>query len=178
METNKLDDPLWEYMLVTRLQPYIPAVRKWWSEYEQHELFDTGSAPLSYDDVECPAGLYIRTTYTPARSPIKNVQAFPYVPTAYLQIVGVAGGANRMIERVCKNGLMIDEFSIIEKHNLPSTVQQGQFVAFVPTNVLQGVKKYGRYVYFTIPELIQMANGIIPGSAKMKLAKYASLQLN
>jgi len=174
-EDSIYNDPIWEYTLATRLQPYLPAVRRWWAEYEKRVITGTGVFQVAYEDIPCPPGLYMRVTYAASRSPIKNLQAFPYVPTSFLQITGVAGGVNRMIEReCCGNKFKIEEFTIVEKHNLPSTVQQGQFLAFVPTDILEGNNMLGRYVYFTMPELVQLANGTIPKSAKLKFDKYIS----
>lgn len=170
--TDILEDPIWEYTLATRLTPYLPAVRRWWSEYDKMKILGTGVFPIHYDDIECPPGLNVRVTSTPVRSPIKNVQAFPNVPTAMLQITGVPGGANRMIERVCYKGLKLEEFIIIEKHNLPSTYHKGQFVAFVPEDVLNGSKELGKYVYLTIPELQELALGKCLPSVKWKCARY------
>lgn len=171
-DTPIYDDPIWEYVVVTKLQPYLPAVRKWWKEYDSMKILGTGVFPIEYDDVECPPGLSMRMTSTPVRSPIKNVQAFPYVPTSYLQITGVPGGVNRMIERVCYNGLELEEFTIIEKHNLPSTYQKGQWVGFVPTEVLKGAKEMGKYVYLTIQELAGLAQGKCISSVPGKCARY------
>ena len=63
------DDPIWEYTLVRKLQPYIPAVRRWWSEYENMKIVSTGVCAIKYDDIEVPPGLVMRMTNTPARSP-------------------------------------------------------------------------------------------------------------
>jgi hypothetical protein len=166
------DDPIWEYTVVSRLQPYLPAVRKWWSNYENMKILTTGVCPIQYDDIEVPPGLAMRMTSTPVRSPIKNVQAFPFVPSAYLQITGVPGGVNRMIERVCYNGLKLEEFTIIEKHNLPSAYQKGQLICFVPTTVLEGAREMGKYVYLTLQELCALAKGEVLSSIPGKCAKY------
>ena len=124
-EKTIYDDPIWEYVLVSKLQPYIPAIKKWWDNYESFRVVSTGVFPINYEDPVTPPGLFVRMTNTPVRSPIKGVQAFPIIPSAYLQITGVPGGVNRMIERVCMKGLEIDGFVIIEKHNLPSAYHSG-----------------------------------------------------
>ena len=175
MDSNLLNDPYWEYVLVTRLMPYIPAIRRWWSEYSEHEYTGTGIEPIVYDDIECPPGLSVRFTYTGARSPIKNIQAFPFVPTSLLQITGIAGGTSKMVERLCsKRDFKIEEFVLIEKHNLPSTFQQGQFVAFVPEDVLEGLKECGKFVYLTRLEICKLMSLDLPDSVKLKLQKYIS----
>lgn len=165
-------DPIWEYVLVSKLQPYIETVRKWWDNYANLTIRGTGVFPVDYDDVDCPPGLMYRVTSTPVRSPIKHVQAFPFVPTAYLQITGVPGGVNKMIERECTKGLHLDEFVIVEKHNLPSTYHKGQFVAFVPLSVMEGREQLGKYVYLTRSELTALTQGNILPSINNKLLQY------
>ena len=172
MSDHILDDPIWEYTLATRLQPYIQAVRRWWSEYEQLKIIGTGVMPIEYTDMEVPPGLTMRFTSTAVRSPIKNVQAFPFVPVAFLQITGVPGGVNRMVEHVCDKGLEIEEFKIIEKHNLPSTWHAGSFLAFIPKDVYAGAKALGKYVYLTIDELASLAHEKCPRTVTWKCAKY------
>lgn len=173
MDSEILNDPVWEYIVVSKLQPYITAVKRFWDSYDKLEVAGTGVTPLVYDDIECPPGLMLRMTSTAVRSPIKHVQVFPFVPTAYLQISGVSGGVNRMIERVCSNNnLVIDGFTIVEKHNLPSTYHKGQIVCFIPTEVLEGTKNMGKYIYMTTLELCSMAKGKLPDSVIAKCYQY------
>ena len=114
-----------------------------------------------------------RVTNTPVRSPIKNVQVFPFVPVSYLQLTNVSGGATRMVSRVCaNNGFTIEEFTIIEKSNLPSTYHQGQFVAFVPTRILEDTSQLGKWVYMTRPEMIGLMQDKVVQSVKAKVIKY------
>lgn len=153
-----LDDPIWEFMLNAKLKPYISKVRQFWQEIDTLEVTGTGVYPIVGNDV--PSGLMYRTTNTAVRSPIKGVQVFPFVPVAYLNLTNVAGGSNRMVSRVCAgNKFQIDEFTIIEKSHLPSTYHQGQFVAFVPTELIEGTKELGHWVYMTIPEMISIRQG-------------------
>lgn len=173
-DQEQLDDPIWEYTIYSQLVAYIPAVRNWWAHYDSIENFNTGVAMLE-SDIECPPGLMVRMTNTPVRSPIKNIQAFPYLPANRISISEVPGGAARMIERVCNKGLIIEEFTIIEKHNLPSTFQKGQWVAFVPTDLLKSVQTLGKYVYLTLNELMQLANGITPSTVVAKCKRYADI---
>jgi hypothetical protein len=174
-DDSTYDDPLWEYLVVSKLTPYLGAVKRWWSEYENMRILSTGVCPVSYEDIECPPGLAMRMTSTPVRSPIKNVQAFPFVPVSYLQITGVPGGVHRMIERVCYNGLIIEEFTIIEKHNLPSTYQKGQILCFVPTKTLEGAQDLGKYVYLTVQELAALAQGKVLSSVPAKCSRYLEI---
>ena len=174
MEEVVYDDPIWEYCVATKVQPYITAVKKWWEQYEKMDVRGTGVFEFECEDVDLNAvpGLMVRITSTAVRSPIKNIQAFPFVPTSYLQIAGVPGGVNRMIERVCKKGLSIDGIKLVEKHNLPSTYQKGQFIAFVPESVYEGSQKMGKYVYMTLQELCAMAKGTLPQSVICKCYQY------
>lgn len=173
MDSNKLDDPIWEYVLATKLQPYLPAVKKFWEDYDKIDIKSTGVYPINYEGIETPPGLFFRMTNTPVRSPIKHVQAFPYVQAAFLQITGVVGGVNKMIERVCyDNRFVLEDFVIIEKHNLPSTYQNGQLLAFVPKKVLEGAEALGKFVYLTLPELCSIAQSKLPASVIQKCARY------
>ena len=170
-DIEKLDDPIWEYVLHTKLVQYIPAVRKFWDNIEDIDVHGTGVYPITGDNV--PPGLMYRVTNTPVRSPIKGVQVFPFVPTAYLQITNVAGGSLRMVSRVCADDkFKMDEFVIVEKHNLPSTYHQGQFVAFVPERIFNNAQNMGKWVYLTIDEMRKICTADVPMSVKGKLIKH------
>ena len=170
-DIEKYDDPIWEYTLNAKLAQYIPAVRDFWNNIEDIEIVGTGVYPMKGDSN--PPGLMYRVTNTPVRSPIKHVQVFPFVPVTYLNLTNIAGGANRMVSRVCAdNRFKIDEFTIIEKSNLPSTYHQGQFIAFVPTQVLNSVKDLGKWVYLTAPEMLALMQDKVLQSIKYKVIKY------
>ena len=171
-DIEKYDDPVWDFVLNGKLAQYIPAVRKFWDDIEDIEIVGTGVFPIKQEE-DTPPGLMYRVTNTPVRSPIKNIQVFPFVPVAYLQITNVAGGANRMVSRVCADGrFKIEEFTIIEKSNLPSTYHQGQFVAFVPTHLLESVKPLGKWVYLTANEMVSLMQEKVIPSIKYKVIKY------
>lgn len=151
-----LDDPIWAYILQTRLYPYIPAVRAWWSNLDEVDPQGTGIAEIDSD----PPGLYSRFTRTAVRSPIRGVQAFPFVLSATLQISGIQGGAKKMITRVCAdNRFVLDEFTVIAKSNLPSVFSAAQFLAFVPTVILQETAHLGVWLYLTRDEIATLAKG-------------------
>lgn len=166
------DDPIWEYVLISKIQPYLPAIKHWWENYANMRILSTGVLPIDYPDIETPPGLFMRMTNTPVRSPIKNVQAFPFIAASYLQITGVPGGVTKMIERVCHKGLEIEDFQIIEKHNLPSTYQKGQLLCVVPKKVLENAQELGKYVYLTLQELCALAQGQVLPSIVNKCARY------
>lgn len=153
-----LDDPLWEHILRTRIEPYIPYVADWWANIEDYYTAAVGVQELETND-DAARGLKVRFTRTAVRSPIRGVQVFPFVQTSYLQISGIQGGVNKMIERVCTRGLVVNGFRIIEKHNLPSTIQQGQFIAFIPEEVYNKTQKLGLWLYFTKDEIDLLAHG-------------------
>lgn len=175
MENAKYDDPIWEYVLNSKLQSYIEPARKFWNNIENLDIHGTGVYPIQQQHVDCdpPPGFMYRVTSTPVRSPIKGIQVFPFVPVAYLQITNIAGGTNRMISRVCADRrFKIEEFTIIEKSNLPSTYHQGQFIAFVPTERLEQTSIQGKYVYLTQDEMIELCKGNVPLCIKEKVIKY------
>jgi len=152
-----VDDPIWDYVLEQRLRPYVPYIREWWADVHNFSMVDTGIVEIYCEDAP---GLYARFTRTAIRSPIRGIQAFPFVPTGRLQITGVQGGSTKMIERVClDNRMKIDEFTVICKSNLPSTFCAGQFVAFVPTEYLEEKTRLGCWLYFTQDELSMIARG-------------------
>ena len=97
------DDPVWEYVLMQRLSPYIPYARRWWCEVETLAPFDTGIYAIEYYNEQLP-GMYYRFTRTAVRSPIRGIQAFPFVVAAYLQLTGIKGGSTKFIQTVCLNG--------------------------------------------------------------------------
>ena len=175
-DIDKLDDPVWEYVLATKLTCYLPAVKEFWDNVENIDVAGTSVYPVTNKIVSCdiPPGLMYRVTSTPVRSPIKNVQVFPFVPTAYLQLTNVSGGSTRMVSKVCAdNKFMLDNFVIIEKSNLPSTFHQGQFVAFIPQDILNATKCIGKYVYLKNEEMVNIL--LQPGvktSVKQKLIRY------
>lgn len=173
MSDNIYDDAIWEYCIMTKLNPYIPFIKKWWEKYDSLTINGTGVFDFDIgSDEEMPPGLSVRVTSTAVRSPIKNIQLFPFVPSAYLQIAGVPGGTNKMIERLCRKGFMLEDIVIIEKHNLPSTYHKGQILAFIPKGIYESSQKLGKYVYLTVAELHAMANSNLPQSVIQKCYKY------
>jgi hypothetical protein len=153
------DDPVWIVVINDRLAPYIPYARRWWSEIAELAPTDTGIYAIDYDEAQ-PPGMMYRFTRTAIRSPIRGVQAFPFIRAGSLQITGVKGGSTKLIQSICLDGkFKIDEFTIVEIHNLPSTFNQGQLLAFVPTEILEGTKELGRWLYFTQDEISLLMQG-------------------
>jgi hypothetical protein len=150
-----LNDPIWEYVLLKSLEKYIPRVREWWNKYDELDMKDTGIVEI---DDELP-GLMARFTRAAAKSPIKGIQAFPFIPTAFLQLQNIQGGANKMIERVTSKNLSIDEFYIICKSNCPSTYYGGQILCFIPKKIYDE-REIGTWVYLTNAQLREIAQHI------------------
>jgi hypothetical protein len=168
--TQDPNDPLFEYILYSRLQPYIEKVREWWANIPNLKTHATGLFGIP----DSPPGLMYRFTKSARKSPIAGVQAFPLVPTAFLQITGISGGAVKMIERVCQDHrFSIDEFRVIVKSNLPSTYNCGQFVAFIPEDIFIDVRSMGQWLYLTSTELMYLAVGQVTkevqNKAKLKI---------
>lgn len=170
-DTSKYSDPLWEYTLFARLDAYIPAVRRFWSGLEDMKVQGEGTYFLR--DEGSPDGLMYRVARSPARSPIKGVQVFPFVPVQYLGLTGIPGGVSKMVSRVCAgNALRIGEFTIVEKANLPSTYRSGQLLAFVPTDRLEQTLSEGQWVYLSKEVMLQLAQGKVPASIRQKAVEY------
>jgi hypothetical protein len=147
-----LDDPIWEYVLLDSLKKYIPKVREWWRDYENMDIQDTGVVEL---DSNLP-GLMARFTRAASRSPVKGIQAFPFIPTAFLQLRNIQGGANKMVERITAKGLVMDELKIVCKSNCPSTYYGGQIICFIPKKIYEE-REFGKWIYFTRSQLQEIA---------------------
>jgi hypothetical protein len=170
METaNKLlDDPVWPFIVKQRLEPYLPYADRWWDELDGLSPFDTGVYPIEYS-ADQPPGMFYRFTRTAVRSPIKGVQAFPFVVAGYLQITGVAGGSTKLIQWLLgANTFELGKYTLIELHNLPSLFNQGQAIAFVPTEIFVDVRELGKWIYFTNAEISSLIRGEVIDSVRNK----------
>lgn len=172
-DPTKYDDPVWEYVMFTKLQDYITPAREFWKHITDIEVNGTGvfQAKDKFDNM--PSGLMYRVTSTPVRSPIKGIQVFPFVPVAYLQLTNIAGGAIRMVDKLCADGkFKIEEFTIISKSNLPSTYHSGPILAIIPTEELELNALKGKYIYLTCEEMVSLCTGKVPESVRYKVIKY------
>jgi hypothetical protein len=161
-----LDDPLWEHVLRSRLMPYIPSVLKWWDNINDSiTTIFTGITPIE----GAPPGLMAKFTKSPKKSPIKNVQAFPFVPTAFLQINGIQGGVNKMVERICTKGFVIEGLEIVCKSHLPATYLQGQIIAFIPQAIMDNIITMGQWIYMTREEMVTVAEAMVPETLRTKV---------
>jgi hypothetical protein len=163
-----IEDPIWEHILRQRLEPYIPFARRWWKEVEDISPFDTGIYPIEYDEKQ-PAGLFYRFTRTAIRSPIRGVQAFPFITAGSLQLTGIQGGSTKLIQRLLvQRQFMMDEFVLVELHNLPSIFNQGQIIAFVPQEIYEDIRLLGRWIYFTSDEISSLIKGVVSETIRNK----------
>jgi hypothetical protein len=130
--------------------------------------YETGLYPVEYDDVQ-PPGLFWRFTRTPIRSPIRGIQAFPFIVAGYLQLTGVPGGSTKLIQKLLlSRDYTLGEFTCLEIHNLPSTFNQGQLIAFVPTDIYVDSRNIGKWIYLTNAEISGLIKGEILETVKTK----------
>lgn len=172
---TNLDDPINEYLLFTALRDYIEPARAFWKNIEQLYIGGPGTYDVlpEHINMEVPPGFMYKVANTPVRSPVKNVQVFPFVPTSYFQLNAVPGGIIKMIHRVCQdNKFTIDEFTIVEKVNLPNTYNCAQILAIVPTQRLQSVDMLGKWVYLNMQEMLALNQGVVLPTVLGKVGKY------
>jgi hypothetical protein len=167
-DRKMLDDPVWPYILKQRLEPYMPYIRRWWGELEDISPLDTGVFQIEYS-TDQPPGLFYRFTRTSVRSPIRGVQAFPFIVAACLQITGVKGGSTKLIQWLLgSDNFTIDEYSVIELHNLPSIFNQGQAIALIPTDIYVDAHNVGKWIYFTNDQISSLIRGIVSEDIQRK----------
>jgi len=82
MKSEMLDDPFYEYQLVQQVQKYLPAVRKWWADYE-NRVCTVFTGTYDVTDYDAPYGLLERRCMSPKKSPLPGIQMFPFIPTTY-----------------------------------------------------------------------------------------------
>lgn len=166
MNDKAYDRHLAEYILFSKLRPYLPAVKRWWEEErEGRHSFSMSAQPVKYTDLECTEGLFARVFQSPSKSPIKGVSAFPFVPTQQLQIAGIPCGATKMVEDVCAEGLILEGFMLIERHNIASLNRRGQVICFIPA---EKAESKGSYIYLTAEEQEALVRGIVLKSVAEK----------
>ena len=163
-----LDDPVWAFVLEQRLQPYIDSVRHWWQNTEKLVY----ASPGTFDLPKAPPGMSYKVSRSAKQSIFKGVPAFPFLPTRYLQLSRVPGGAYKMIKHICALGFQVEEFTILEHTGLPSIDLQGQIVAFIPTDKLLERVSPGFYIYISREELSDLSVGIVPPKLLERAYKY------
>lgn len=165
----KKDDPVFEAMLRHMLIPYIEAARQWWSEME-HKTF---AYSVCLEIENGPPGFFEKCARSPTHSAIFGVQAFPCVACSYLQFPGpVAGGAMRLIDHLLNHQMIYDEFTLVLKRGLHSTMGTARFICIVPTTVLQSISP-ARWVYLRPEEILELVNGVVTADLQERLLPYA-----
>ena len=166
-------DVVYEYMFKDKMMPFIEVAREWWQSYESLMFDSIGSMPLLNDkDV---SGIFVRFYRTPAQSTIKGIQAFPYIPTQYIDMLRVPGGIRKYIHDICVNGYMIDEFILIERMYLHGTERSGQFICIIPQRMLIAE---GKYVWLTRNDILELSVGNVTTAMRNRFKRLAAGHFN
>ena len=163
-----IDDPVFRYVLMDKLQPYIAAARKWWAEKEGRSFLTTSTFPLKWG----PPGMYEKCTRSPRMSPIYGIQAFPVVNVSYLDLPRMPLGAMSMVEKIAKEGIEIDEFVIVSKSGLQSTNRAGLFLCIILKEELES-RSMSRWVYMRPNDILELANGIVSKDLIERILPFA-----
>jgi len=161
------DDDVYKYALIDILRPYTEAARQWWSTYENRSFTHTSTFPVK----GAPEGFFEKCSRSPRHSCIYGLQAFPIVSVSHLTLPRMVGGAMQHVEEICKKGFEVEEFTLISKRGLQSTVMNGLFLCYIPTARLSGTPK-ARWVYMRPSEIAELASGIVTSSLVKRLQKY------
>lgn len=153
-----------EYLLSARLLPYLVDMREFWKDVDSISTVISGEHSYKKD-------ILYRVTNTPTRSPIKNIQVFPFISTASL---GMTSGYQQMLSKICGSGkFRIEEFTIIVKSGIPTMFQRGQWLSFVPTDLLEKAQDIGTWVFLTKDEMrnLCITDGVY-ASIKQKIIRF------
>lgn len=160
-------DEVYGYMLQAQLEPYLEKAKEWWDNYDIKEFTHTGSFPIE----DGPNGMFIRFYRTPKQSPIKGIQAFPYVISNVIDIPKVPGGIRKFIHNTCAKGYTIRDFTLIEKMYLHGTERSGQFICIIPNDkYIVGCE--GRFVWVSDGDIHDISSGFITKKIKDKFMRY------
>jgi len=140
----------WEYILATRLLPYLPDIRLFWENVEKVNVMITGEHHVE----GAKPNVFYRVTQSPARSPLKNIQTFPYIPIDSLGLTG--RDCQQALTEICMGGWQFEEFTVVVKAGVPTMCQRNMFVAFIPTSMYNEVMSAGSWVYLTVDEMRQL----------------------
>lgn len=165
----KKDDPVYEAMFRHMLKPYITAAKLWWSH------MDRKTFPYSacYEVQEGPPGFFEKCSRSPTHSAVFGVQAFPCVSCSYLQFPGpIAGGAMRLIDHLLSHPMIYEEFTLILKRGLHSTMGTTRFICIIPTAELEKISP-ARWVYLRPEEILELVNGVVTSDLADRLLPYA-----
>jgi len=163
-----INDPVFQYVLIDKLQPYIVAARKWWKEKEGHSFLTTSTFPIKWG----PPGFYEKCTRSPRQSPIYGVQAFPIVAVSFLDLPRMAMGAMSAVEKIAKDGLEIDEFIVTSKQGLQSTSRCGLFLCLIPKEEMN-LRTPSRWIYLKPNDILELVNGFVSAELIERLIPFA-----
>lgn len=161
-------DKIYEYILIDKLQPYLEAARKWWADMENKTFTHTATFRVK----DSPAGFYEKLARSPRQSAIYGIQAFPIVAVAALDLPRMAGGAMNNVDDMCKDGIIAEEFTIISKKGLPSTLMNGLFLCIIPTELLNA-RPISRWIYLRPNEILELVNGIVTNTLAERVLPFA-----
>jgi hypothetical protein len=165
-------DPVYEYVFQNKMEPYIAWAKEWWKTWQEKTYFETGTYPPGDG---APRGLFIRFSRTLAHSPVRGVQAFPYVSVPYLNLHHVPGGIRRFVDELCHSGFTLHGMVLIERRYLHGTERNGQFICIVPQELfteLDGRMVKGRYVWLSGDDILTIASGVIDGRIQRRFRRY------
>lgn len=165
----KRDDPIYEYMLRNALMPYIKAARDWWENAEKKTFPYSTCYPIK----DGPPGFFEKCCRSPSQSAVFGVQAFPCVLVSALKFDGpVTGGYIQMVQKYVKEGMKIEEFTLILKRGLHSTMAAASFICIVPTWLVDSIS-IARWVYLKPQEILELVNGVVTEDLIERLKPYA-----
>jgi len=168
-EKNDRDDPVYKAILIDVLQPYIVAAREWWADFENKTFTNTTTYPVK----GAPKGFFEKCTRSPRQSPIYGIQAFPLVSVSYITFPpNMRGGAVHLTDHICKQGLEIEEFTVISKFGINSSHMNGFFLCIIPTAMLHA-QPLARWVYMRPSEMVELSSGIVTKTLAERVLPYA-----
>jgi hypothetical protein len=160
------DDPVYEAMVLAKLQPYIDAAWKWWNNLDEHVYCTQGVL-----DLPEPPGFKVKISHKENVGPIDGFRVFPFVSTGYISLPKVAGGMRKMITRIISNGKTVDGMHMISKQNMLGTNQAAQFIAFIPAE-LYNSKPCGRWAYMSREVMQDFALGKVNDDFRVRCMRW------
>jgi len=168
------DDPVFKAILIDILQPYIKAAREWWADFENKTFIGSTTYPVEGG----LKGFFQKCTRSPRQSPIYGIQAFPLVSVSYLTFPpNMRGGAVSLTDHICKQGLVIEEFTLVSKFGINSSHMNGFFLCIIPTEMMQA-QPMARWVYMRPSEIVELASGIVTNTLAQRVQPFAREYLN
>lgn len=151
----------WERVLYDRIINLIPIAKEFWDNINDLDFYRTGSYPIPGYEKE---SMMYRITRTADRSPIKGIQAFPFVPSANLMISDK--GLKQMIKRVCGSDMVVEGMKLVEIDKCHFTYARKQVIAFIPVERLN--KRWERWMYVSMYDAYKLSVGIVTDEIQKK----------